>query len=206
MTQATLRTVTLETVANYRQVAEHAIHAYRAGGHRLLAAMGRGVDRAASRGVERLAPRLADAFRRTSDKVTVVAAKGIDTVSVQTGRVLEFGSAGVVARVGRVADLVEGIESRYIVSGLQAAARFSLTGAQAARALSEKLMVGADKLSGAIGGSVATRANATAGSAKRRATAQGRAAAKSARRVGAPAKVKTTAKTRTQAARARRAG
>ena len=37
MTKTTLRIVTLKTVANYRRVAEHAVGAYRASGHRLLA-------------------------------------------------------------------------------------------------------------------------------------------------------------------------
>ena len=36
MTQATLRAVTLKTVANYRHAAERAVGAYRAGGHRLI--------------------------------------------------------------------------------------------------------------------------------------------------------------------------
>lgn len=150
MTQATLRAVTLETVANYRQVAEHAISAYRASGHRLLQVMSRNVDRAAQRGADRVAPRLAAALRRSSNKVAVVAAKGIDALSARGEQVVERGSAGVGQQLGRVADLVEGIENRYIASGLQAAARISLTGARAALSLSETLMAGAEKLSAAV--------------------------------------------------------
>jgi hypothetical protein len=150
MTQATLRTVTLETIANYRQVAEHAVGAYRASGHRLLAVMEKGVDRTATRGAERVAPQLAAALRRTSGKVSSVAAKGIDTVSTQTERVIEMGSKGVTTQVSRVADIVEGIENKYVATGLNAAARLSLAGAQAALTLSSKLAEGASKLSGAI--------------------------------------------------------
>jgi hypothetical protein len=150
MTQATLRTVTLETLANYRQVAEHAVVAYRSSGLRLLAVMEKGIDRTATRGAERVAPQLAAALRRTSGKFSSVAAKGIDTVSTQTERAIEMGSKGVTQQVSRVADLVEGIENKYVATGLQAAARLSLAGAQAALTLSGKLAEGAVKLSGAI--------------------------------------------------------
>ena len=44
MTKTTLRIVTLKTVANYRRVAEHAVGAYRASGHRLLAMVRRNLD------------------------------------------------------------------------------------------------------------------------------------------------------------------
>ena len=71
MTQSTLRTVARETVSNYRQVAEHAIGAYRASGHRLLAMMSRNLDR----GTRRIAPQLAEVVSQTSSKVTAVAAK-----------------------------------------------------------------------------------------------------------------------------------
>jgi hypothetical protein len=179
MTQTTLRTVTLETVANYRQVAEHAVGAYRASGHRLLAVMTRNLDRGA-RGV---APRLAEVLRQTSHKFSDVAAKGIDSVSEQTERAIELGSAGVSARIGRVADLVEGIENRYVATGLEAAARLSLTGAQAALTLSQKMAAGADKLAEVVGGK---RARGT------KAVARAKSAVKAARRATAPAKPHST--------------
>lgn len=175
MTQTTLRTVTLETVANYRQVAEHAVGAYRASGHRLLALMSRNVDRSTSR----IAPRLAAALQQTNTMVHDVAAKGIDSVSAQTERVIELGSAGVSAQIGRVADLVEGIENRYVATGLQTAARLSLTGAQAALTLSEKLAAGADKLAEVVGGKHARGTKAVA---------RAKSAVKAARRATAPAK------------------
>jgi hypothetical protein len=177
MTQTTLRTVTLETVANYRQVAEHAVGAYRASGHRLLAMMSRNVDRSTAG----IAPQLAAALRQTSTRVSDAAAKGIDRVSAQTERVIELGSTGVSARIDRVADLVQGIENRYVATGLQTAARLSLTGAQAALTLSEKLAAGADKLAAVVGGK---RVRGT------RAVARAKTAVKAARRAAAPAKPK----------------
>jgi hypothetical protein len=204
MTQTTLRTVTLKTVANYRQVAEHAVGAYRASGHRLLAVMTRNLDR----GTRRIAPRLAEALRQTSSKVGDVAAKGIDGVSAQTERAIELGSTGVSTRIDRVADLVEGIENRYVATGLQAAARLSLTGAQVALTLSEKLAAGADKLAAVVGGK---RVRGT------KAVARAKTAVKAARRATAPAKpravkavkavevVKAPAKRRVAATRSARA-
>ena len=175
MTQITLRKVTLETVDNYRQVAEHAVGAYRSSGHRLVAAMSRNLDR----GTSRVAPRLAEILRQTSTKVGEVAVKGIDRVSAGTERVIEFGSARVSARIESVADVVQGIENRYVATGLQTAARLSLTGAQAALTLSEKLAAGADKLAAVVGGK---RARGT------RAVARAKTAVRAARRAAAPAK------------------
>jgi hypothetical protein len=204
MTQASLRAVTLETVDNYRQVAEHAVDAYRASGHRLLSMMSRSVDRAASRGAERIAPRWAATLRKTSNKVTRVAAKGIDSVSAQTERVIELGSAGVSAQVSHVATLVEGIENRYIATGLQAAARISLTGAQAALTLSEKLVAGADKLSTAIEDSAVSRARTVANRGQRPLAVRGRGVAKSVRQAAQPAQAEVKKQVRAVVRRAKR--
>lgn len=192
MTQATLRTLTLKTVANYRQVAGHAVAAYRASGQRLLAMMGRNVDRAATHGAERVAPRLAAAVRRTSDKVTGFASRRIDAASARTQRIIELGSDGVAAQVSRVADLVDGIENRYVVTGLQTAARLSLAGAQAALSLSENLVVGADKLASAAGGRPTEHAQAAVKRAQRALAPRGRAAAKAMRRGAAVAPAAVT--------------
>ena len=59
MSNTTLRTITLETVANYRQVAEHAVEAYRASGHRLIAMVRRSLDR----GTQRVAPQFDPCLR-----------------------------------------------------------------------------------------------------------------------------------------------
>lgn len=205
MTQASLSTVTLETVDNYRQVAEHAVNAYRASGHRLLSMMSRSVDRAATRGAERIAPSWAAALRTTSNKVTSVAAKGIDSVSARTERVIEIGTAGVSARVSRMATLVEGIENRYIATGLQAAALVSLTGAQAALTLSERLVAGADKLSSAIEGSAVSRAKTVARRGKRAVAARGRGVTRSVSRVAQPAQAGVKTQVSAVARRAKRA-
>ena len=144
MTTSSLRAVTLKTVANYAHAAERAVLAYRVGGHRLIAAMQRGVDLAAQNGPERLAT----ALRRAGGNVGGMAGKGLDKVSRGTERAIEIGSSGVRSQVVRVADLVEGVDLPVVSSGLQAAARISLPSAQAALALSERVVAGADKLPG----------------------------------------------------------
>lgn len=150
MSEASLRAMTLETVDHYRQAAEQAISAYRAGGHRLLGLMSRNVERATERGAERFAPQLAAALRRTSDKMAGAAAKGIDAVSARSEQVGEAGSAGVGERLGRAAEFVEGLEVSYLAGGLQAAARASLTGARVALGLSQALMTGAERFAAPV--------------------------------------------------------
>ena len=172
MTQTSLRVVTLKTVANYTQAAERAVGAYRAGGHRLISAMQRGVDQAAKQGAERLAPRLAAALRRASGSMTGLAAKGLDAVSSRTERAIEMSSTGVRTQVSRVADLAEGVDNRVVMSGLQAAVRISLPGAQAALAISERVAAGAGKLPGTPVKVKAVVAKAKPASAGRRAAAK----------------------------------
>jgi hypothetical protein len=135
MATTILRTITLETVANYRQVAEPVVGAYRASGHRLLAMVNRNLDR----GTNRIMPQLTEALHQTSAKASEAAAKGIDTVSTQTEHAIEPGATRVNARIHRVADMVQGIENRYVATGLEKVARISLTRAQAALTASEKL-------------------------------------------------------------------
>jgi len=178
MSTNTLRNVTLDTVANYRQAAEHAVGAYRASGHRLLAIVSRRLDR----GTRRAAPQLAELLRQAGDRVGEAAAKGIDRISLRTERVIEIGSAGVTARIDRVASLVEGIENRYVATGLQTAARLSLTGAQAALTVSEKLAAGANKLAEVVGGKSVRGTKAVA---------RAKVAVRAARRATAPAKPRT---------------
>lgn len=195
MAQASLRTVTLKTVANYHHAAERAVGAYRLGGHRLVAVMRRGVDSAARRGAERFAPSLAAAIKRAGDRVGSLAVKGIDAVSSGTTRVLTIGSDGVRSQVERVAVLAGGVDYPVVVSGLEAAARFSLPGAQAALALSERVAAGAAKLETVVAGARSTRAKAAAQRVRRAAPARGRSTV-----AKVEAEVKTTARRATKAA------
>lgn len=178
MTQVTLRAVTLKTADNYRHAAERAVGAYRAGGHRLVAVMQKGVDQAATRGAERFVPPLAAAMRRAGDSVGTLAVKGIDAVSDGTGRVIEFSATRFTNRVERLAEMAGGVDYPVVVTGLKAAVRFSLPAAQAALAVSERVAAGADKLETAVAGSRSSSVKTAAGRVRRAAPAKGRSATK----------------------------
>ena len=162
MTQTNLRSVALKTVANYRQAAEHAVGAYRVGGHRLLSVITRRLNQAAARSAGRFAPRLAAALQRANSNVGSVAGKGLEMVSTGTERVIELSSAGVTAQVSRVAKLAGGVENSMVANGLDAVARISLPSAQLALTLSQKIADGADKLETVAAGKPAVRAKAQA--------------------------------------------
>ena len=162
MTQVSLSTVTLKTVANYRSAAEQAVGAYRVGGHRLIAAAQHGVDLAAKRGAEPYVPGLAAALRRAGDNVGSYAVKGVDAVSAGTERAIVMSANGVSTQVKRVAKLANGVDNRVVARSLQAAARISLPGAKVALTLSERVVAGADKLAQVAAGPRKAKAKAKA--------------------------------------------
>lgn len=183
MTRQTLRAVTLETVATASKAAERTVGAYRAGGHRLVSVIQQRVTAPAADRTQPYAPRLAAALRRTGTQAGSLADKGIDAVSDRTEQVIGATAAGVAAQVRRVAQLAEGVDNRVLASGLDAAARVALPGAQAALALTERLADGAEKLSKAAG----VKTGRAARKPTRAAISQAKAKAKPARRAAAPA-------------------
>ena len=193
MTQVSLSTVTLKTVANYRSAAEQAVGAYRVGGHRLIAAAQHGVDLAAKRGAEPYVPGLAAALRRAGDNVGSYAVKGVDAVSAGTERAIVMSANGVSIQVKRVAKLANGVDNRVVARSLQAAARISLPGAKVALTLSERVVAGADKLAQVAAGprkakaNAATKAKTKAAGAKVKAAPKRAVAAKPASRIIAKA-------------------
>lgn len=163
MTTTSLRTVTLKTVANYRHAAERTLRAYRTGGQRLIAVVRQGVDRAALRGAEPYVPAFAAAIRRAGDNLGTLANQGLDAVSERTSRAIEAGADTMTSQVKRVADLAGGVDNKVLATGLQAAVRISLPGAQVALALSERVASGAEKLADVAGGAKSTKATKAAG-------------------------------------------
>ena len=161
-TTTSLRTVTLKTVANYRHAAERTLRACRSGSQRLIAVVRDGVDQAAQRGAEPYVPALAAAVRRAGDNLGQLAHQGLDAVSERTSRAIAVSADGVTTQVKRVAELYSGVDNKVVATGLQAAVRVSLPGAQVALALSERVAAGADKLAAAAAGAKAGRAAKTA--------------------------------------------
>jgi len=167
-----LRTVTLQTVANYRHAAERTLGASRHTGERLIAVMRASVERAARAGAEPYVPAFAAVLRRAGDNLGKLAGQGLAAVSERTSRAIAAGADGVVSQVERVAGLADGVDSKVVASGLQAAVRVSLPGAQVALALSERVALGADKLADVAGAGTARRAARAAGKRVRRAKAE----------------------------------
>jgi hypothetical protein len=167
-----LRAVTLQTVANYRHAAERTLGASRHTGERLIAVVRASVERAARAGAEPYVPAFAAALRRAGDNLGSLAGQGLAAVSERTSRAIAAGADGVVTQVERVAGLVDGVDSKVVASGLQAAVRVSLPGAQVALALSERVASGADKLADVAGAGTARRTARAAGKRVRRAKAE----------------------------------
>lgn len=157
MTPTTLRAVTLKTVANYAHVAKRTLAAYRVGGQRLIAVVQRGLDTAAARSPASLAGLL----RSASGRAGSVAGQGLTAVSQRAGQVIDLSSNGINRQLGRAAGWIEGVENTTVVNSLQAVARISMPGAQAALALSERVAAGADKLPGQPVRKAARRAKAS---------------------------------------------
>lgn len=157
MSHSTLREVTLQTVANYSRAAEQAVDCYRAGGQRLIAAMQDGVDRVAERSTDYFVPRVVNAMRKASRQFGRYAVKGLDALSTQTERAIEFGKTGMSAQVERVASFTDRIDNPMVVSGVETAARLSMPGARAALRLSKRLAASAEKAHDKVAGAVPAR-------------------------------------------------
>lgn len=162
MSQASLQSVTLETLANSVKAAEHAVDVYRAGGRRLVAVIDERVTAPTVARTERYAPKLADALRRSGSRVGKLAVKGIDAVSRRTDAVITASSARVAAQVRRLARVAGNVSNPLLANGLDTAARVSLPGAKAALALSERVAAVAAKLPVAKTGAAARGTGKTA--------------------------------------------
>jgi len=149
MSQATLKTVTLETLATAAKAAEQAVDAYRAGGRRLVATLDERVTQRAAVRAERYAPKLAAALRQSSTRANTWAVKRIEAVSQRTDALITASSAQVAAQVRRLARVADGVQNPVVAKGLDAAARATLPGAKVALALTERVAAAADKLPGA---------------------------------------------------------
>lgn len=151
MRQQTLRTVALESVDHATRAATTVVGAYRAGFHRVIEAVNEGMH---ARGVERVkvyAPRLTAAVRRGSAQGGDLTVKGVDAVCDRTEQLIVRTSAGVATQVRRAAQLSDGVENRWLASGLNTASRISMPGAKVALAFSRGIDGGASRLAEVAG-------------------------------------------------------
>ncbi len=146
MSANTLQDTTLKTVANYRRTALAAVGAYRNGSLRLINGLQKRVDRAADDGERRGAPTLSKSLRSNTYRVTGMAVQGVERLSGGAERVIDKGADGLLRRVDRVAEMVDGVQSPRVARGLNSVARISMPGARVALTVSQALADSAQHL------------------------------------------------------------
>ena len=152
MTTQSLSSITLKTIENYRHAAELAVSAYRVGNHRLVSAVSDGLEKNVYSRTAKVAPQFTTRLTQVRDSLNGMIVKGIDEVSSRSEQAIEATSTNAVAGVKKVADIAAGVDNRIVANGIQTAVRLSLPGAQAALAVSAKIVEGADALSRVAGG------------------------------------------------------
>jgi hypothetical protein len=152
MTIRTLSSVTLQTIKNYRHAAELSVQTYQTGSNRLIHALNNTLAKNVDSRAGRVAPKLTDRLVQVRGGLTDIMVKGVDNVSAGTEKVIELGSNTATKGVTQGAKFAAGIENLVAANGVEAVVRLSMPGAEVARALSEKIAVGAGKLSRAAAG------------------------------------------------------
>jgi len=157
MTPPTLTRVALETIENYRLAASQTVVAARVGGRRLVRVVDTAFETTVVPRTARLAPKAGRTLDDMRGNVAGILVKGIDEVADRTEKAIALGSTVAAEQFAKVADFAAGIDNALIASGLQTAARLSLPGAQAALAVSGKVVEGANALLDATGGAPARK-------------------------------------------------
>ena len=160
MTQATLSTVTLATIENYRHAASLAVKAYRTGSNRLIDAVNTSIEANVYSRTEKVAPQLTAKLAEVRTGLTDIMVKGIDSVSTGSDKAIEASSSTAAQGVAKVAKFAAGIDNRVVANGIDAVVRLSMPGAQIAKTVSAKVAEGADTLSRVAAGKQAQPAHA----------------------------------------------
>ena len=160
MTQATLSTVTLATIENYRHAASLAVKAYRTGSNRLIDAVNTSIEANVYSRTEKVAPQLTAKLAEVRTGLTDIMVKGIDSVSTGSDKAIEASSSTAAQGVAKVAQFAAGIDNRVVANGIDAVVRLSMPGAQIAKTVSAKVAEGADTLSRVAAGKQAQPAHA----------------------------------------------
>ena len=160
MTQATLSTVTLATIENYRHAASLAVKAYRTGSNRLIDAVNTSIEANVYSRTEKVAPQLTAKLAEVRTGLTDIMVKGIDSVSTGSDKAIEASSSTAAQGVAKVAKFAASIDNRVVANGIDAVVRLSMPGAQIAKTVSAKVAEGADTLSRVAAGKQAQPARA----------------------------------------------
>lgn len=162
MNEQKLSTITLQTIENYRSAAEHAVQAYRVGGHRLVGLVNEQLNSRVYPRADKVVPAVSGQVYRLQNRAFELTGHGIDMISDNTDRLLTISANSAATGVHRIANGVAGIDSPYLSKGLDAAAKLNLPSARLALAISAKLSDGAQTLLSAASGPVSTRVEAGA--------------------------------------------
>jgi hypothetical protein len=179
MSQQSLSSVALATIENYRNAANQAARAYYAGSKRLIGALNNGLEKNVDSRTSKLAPQFTSTMQQVRDRVTEIAFKGIDAVSLRAEKAVDLGSDGAAKQVTKLAEFAAGIENTMVANSLQTTARLSLPSAKLALAVSGKVAEAADALAHAAGSKKAPVAATVKRQARRAAQGARTAAAKS---------------------------
>lgn len=191
-----LNSVTLATIENYRNAANHAARAYQFGTQRLISALNGSLERNIDGRIDSVAPQLNSSIVSARSRVTDIVVKGINEIAKRTEQAVDMSSDSAAAQVNKVTKLVDGIDNTTVVNGLATVARLSLPVAKVGLTVSSKLVDGVQALSSAVQGNgvkavaddAVTTVVRTATRAKRQAATVTRKAMKTVKAVAAEPK------------------
>ena len=150
MTTASLNSVTLATIENYRVAANQAARAYQLGSQRLIHALNSSLEKNVDGRIHSVAPQLGNTIVSARGRVTEIVVNGINEVTKRTEQAVDTGSDNVAAQVKKVTKLVGGIDNTTVAQGLATVARLSLPVAKVGLTVSSKLADGANALTSAV--------------------------------------------------------
>lgn len=150
MTTASLNSVTLATIENYRVAANQAARAYQLGSQRLIHALNGSLEKNVDGRIHSVAPQLGNTIVSARGRVTEIVVNGINEVTKRTEQAVDTGSDNVAAQVKKVTKLVGGIDNTTVAQGLATVARLSLPVAKVGLTVSSKLADGANALTSAV--------------------------------------------------------
>jgi hypothetical protein len=151
MNTQTLNGVTLKTLDNYRTAATQAMVAYRLGGQKLVSALNSVLENKVYPRTAGVAPQATVRMNEVRESISAVVTQGIDEIADRTVKAIESGSSAAAAQLKKVSELAAGVHNPVVANGLQAAARWTMPGANVALALSSRVTQGANALADAAG-------------------------------------------------------
>jgi hypothetical protein len=147
MNKQSLSIVTLEAIDNYARAASLTVKAYRAGSSRLLDGVSHGLQTQVYSRSVKVAPNLTGALTQLRDSLNEIIDGGVEKLSRGSEQAINAGTKKARVGVSRMAGFASKVENPLLARSLSTAARLSMPGARAARALSAGLVEGAGRLS-----------------------------------------------------------